>query len=97
VRRPWPGCATTLRGERVPDEGIVVLGAALPGAAVEEHQHGRVLGDAPFPGFLEDGAAALAWVRDNITTFGGDPRRIVGPERPATALMTLGSTPAAVT
>ncbi|MDP4024541.1 alpha/beta hydrolase [Methylobacterium sp. NEAU 140] len=30
-----------------------------------------------FPGFLEDGAAAVAWVRDNIAGYGGDPRRIV--------------------
>ncbi|MCJ2040072.1 alpha/beta hydrolase [Methylobacterium sp. J-059] len=37
----------------------------------------RLYPEAPFPGFLEDGAAAVAWVRDNIATYGGDPRRIV--------------------
>ena len=37
----------------------------------------RLYPDAPFPGFLEDGAAAIAWVRDNIAAYGGDPRRIV--------------------
>ena len=30
-----------------------------------------------FPAFLDDGAAAIAWVRDNIATYGGDPRKIV--------------------
>ncbi len=31
----------------------------------------------PFPAGAEDLAAALAWVRDNISRFGGDPGRIV--------------------
>lgn len=30
-----------------------------------------------FPSFLEDGAAAIAWVRANAATYGGDPDRIV--------------------
>lgn len=37
----------------------------------------RLYPEAPFPGFLEDGAEAIAWVRDNIAAYGGDPRRIV--------------------
>ncbi|GEP02391.1 alpha/beta hydrolase [Methylobacterium oxalidis] len=37
----------------------------------------RLYPEAAFPGFLEDGAAAIAWVRDNIAEYGGDPRRIV--------------------
>lgn len=30
-----------------------------------------------FPDFLDDGAAAIAWVRDNIAAYGGDPHKIV--------------------
>ncbi|MCJ2024821.1 alpha/beta hydrolase [Methylobacterium sp. J-067] len=37
----------------------------------------RLYPQARFPDFLNDGAAAIAWVRDNIATYGGDPRRIV--------------------
>jgi len=29
-----------------------------------------------FPVFVEDGAKALGWVYDNISTYGGDPKRI---------------------
>ncbi len=29
-----------------------------------------------FPAFVEDGAEAVKWVRDNIAKYGGDPRRI---------------------
>jgi acetyl esterase/lipase len=37
----------------------------------------RVVPEAHFPDFVEDTAAAVAWVRANIATLGGDPRRIV--------------------
>lgn len=35
------------------------------------HTHER-----PYPAFMADGAAALAWVRDHISDHGGDPARI---------------------
>lgn len=37
----------------------------------------RLYPQVRFPSFLEDGAAAIRWVRDNIGRLGGDPRRIV--------------------
>jgi acetyl esterase/lipase len=36
----------------------------------------RKVPDVRFPAFVEDGAEAVAWVRDNIDRFGGDPKRI---------------------
>ncbi|GJE11207.1 MULTISPECIES: alpha/beta hydrolase [Methylobacterium] len=59
----------------------------------------RLYPEAPFPGFLEDGAAALAWVRDNIAGYGGDPRRIVlaGHSAGAYNALMLGLDPRYVT
>lgn len=37
----------------------------------------RIVPEARFPAFLEDGAAAVKWVRANAARFGGDPARIV--------------------
>lgn len=37
----------------------------------------RVYPEVRFPEFLDDGAQAIAWVRDNIAAYGGDPRKIV--------------------
>ncbi len=36
----------------------------------------RLVPEVRFPVFIEDGAAALRFVRDNIVRYGGDPRRI---------------------
>ncbi|AMN40821.1 alpha/beta hydrolase [Rhodoplanes sp. Z2-YC6860] len=36
----------------------------------------RVYPEVKFPVFLEDGAEAVRWTRDNATAFGGDPSRI---------------------
>jgi len=36
----------------------------------------RKVPDVLFPGFIEDGADAVRWTRDNIAQFGGDPDRI---------------------
>jgi acetyl esterase/lipase len=37
----------------------------------------RLYPEVRYPGFVEDGAAAVVWVVRNIVRFGGDPRRIV--------------------
>jgi acetyl esterase/lipase len=36
----------------------------------------RLVPEVRFPVFIEDGAAALRFVRDNVARYGGDPRRI---------------------
>jgi acetyl esterase/lipase len=36
----------------------------------------RVYPEVIFPGFVEDGAAAVRWVRDNISTYGGDTNHL---------------------
>lgn len=36
----------------------------------------RLFPETKFPGFLEDSAKAVSWVRDNVQKFGGDPDRI---------------------
>ncbi len=46
-------------------EGFVVVNAGY-----------RLGPDGKFPAMLEDGAAALAWVKANIAGYGGDPDRI---------------------
>lgn len=37
----------------------------------------RLVPETRFPGFIQDGAAAIRWAQDNATRFGGDPERIV--------------------
>lgn len=37
----------------------------------------RLVPEIRYPAFLEDGAAAVKWVRANIAAYGGDPDRLV--------------------
>ncbi|HEX8401847.1 MAG TPA: alpha/beta hydrolase [Allosphingosinicella sp.] len=59
-------------------EGYAFVGRALAAqgfvVAIPDY---RLVPDAHYPGFLEDGAAAIRWVRANAGRFGGDPTRIV--------------------
>lgn len=36
----------------------------------------RLVPQVRFPGFVQDGASAIRWVRDNVRRYGGDPSRI---------------------
>jgi acetyl esterase/lipase len=59
-------------------EGYAFAGRALASkgfvVAIPDY---RLVPEVRFPGFLEDGAAAVKWVRANARRFGGDPDRIV--------------------
>ncbi|MEF9977733.1 MAG: alpha/beta hydrolase [Thermomonas sp.] len=50
-------------GRRLAAQGMLVLVADY-----------RTYPDATFPGFIEDGAHAVAWARDHAAEWGGDPR-----------------------
>jgi len=54
------------------------VGAALAAAGVlTVIPDYRLYPEVRFGGFLEDGAAAVRWARDNAARFGGDPHRLV--------------------
>jgi acetyl esterase/lipase len=59
-------------------EGYGFVGRALAAqgflVAIPDY---RLVPEVRFPGFLEDGAAAVRWVRANAARFGGDGERIV--------------------
>ena len=56
----------------------------------------RVLPEVEYPGFLDDGAAAFAWVAEHIAEYGGDPSRmaLMGHSAGAYNAMMLGLSPA---
>ena len=57
------------------DYGFAGAGYASRGfiAVVPDY---RLVPSVRFPSFVEDGALAVKWVRDNIARYGGDPERI---------------------
>ena len=59
-------------------ESYLFAGAALAArgfvTAIPDY---RLYPAVRFPGFIEDAAAAVGWVRDNADRFGGDPDRMV--------------------
>ena len=58
------------------DYGFVGKAYAARGFVVVLPDYRKVPG-VRFPSFVEDGAAAVRWVHDNIGRYGGDPDRIV--------------------
>ncbi|BCT91644.1 carboxylesterase [Lysobacter helvus] len=52
-------------GQRLAQAGVVAIVADY-----------RTYPRTTFPGFIEDGAHAVAWARANATRFGGDPARL---------------------
>ena len=52
-------------GRRLSEAGIVAMVADY-----------RLFPQATFPGFVEDGAAAVAWARAHAADYGGDPARV---------------------
>lgn len=63
-----------VKGDR-PSYGWAARGLASKGFVVVVPDY-RKVPDVRFPAFLEDGAEAVRWTRDNIARFGGDPGRI---------------------
>ena len=54
------------------------VGAALAAAGIVTMiPDYRVYPDVRFPGFVEDGASAVAWAIENAAKFGADPERLV--------------------
>ena len=58
------------------DYGFVGKAYAARGFVVVIPDYRKVPG-VRFPAYVEDGAAAVRWTRDNIARFGGDPDRIL--------------------
>lgn len=52
-------------GRRLTETGAVVMVADY-----------RLAPKVPFPGFMQDGARAVAWARQHAADYGGDPRRV---------------------
>lgn len=52
-------------GEALTSQGFVV--------AIADY---RLYPEVKFPSFLDDGAAAVTWVQQRISSYGGDPRRV---------------------
>lgn len=79
-RGPWPVIVffyggSWSSGER---QGYAFVGRALAarGFVVVVPDY-RLVPEVTYPGFVEDGAAAVRWVRTNARTYGGDRDRIV--------------------
>lgn len=57
------------------DYGFAGAGYASQGFVVVAPDY-RLVPQVRFPAFVEDGAEAVKWVRDNIARYGGDPDRV---------------------
>ena len=86
-----PGFATVVwfhggglsKGNREVPSSLRGRGVAIAGAGYRLHP------DVKAPAYIEDAAAAVAWVLKNIEQYGGDPRRVVVAGHSAGGYLTL--------
>ncbi|MEZ0273451.1 MAG: alpha/beta hydrolase [Roseimicrobium sp.] len=70
------------------DTAKVVESWVQAGIAVASVNY-RLSPKVKFPAYIEDGAAAVAWVKKNIATHGGDPKRVFIGGHSAGAYLTM--------
>lgn len=76
-------------GQKASDDTVKVIESwAKAGIAVAGVNY-RLSPKVKFPAYIEDGAAAVAWVQKNIATHGGDPKRIFIAGHSAGAYLTM--------
>ena len=71
------------KGSREVPSALRSRGVAIAGAGYRLHP------DVKAPAYIEDAAAAVAWVLKNIEQYGGDPRRVVVAGHSAGGYLTL--------
>jgi acetyl esterase/lipase len=90
--RPWPVLVFIYGGSwasgRKADYGFAGRALAAQGFVVVIPDY-RLVPEVRFPGFVQDGAAAIGWTAANIARYGGDARRIAVAGHSAGAYIAL--------